>query len=718
MTTRPSIEPHRTATSTTSGADPALPLKRLKAMGYQTLVDPEDGWLTASQLFPWHSLFVVNPPDRAPCGGLEHLGLVMARRRYGLNFDLEKNARPAHILSCNLPVATPENAAHLLLEEAMTCTGARSEALKLAALHGLAHLERGVRGRPPVAAGRFLQVLRSVDLPSEGDAARAGLHLIARHRRIDGLEFAGRLVLHENPELRLSAIDALLWLGEPGLHALQEASIKARGDALKTLKAVESGLGHDIDPMHRLLTSDDWTERNGAVRVLRSLVVQKGLAPEGPVEILLSRFRDDTDNDNRTSIGFCLGDLIAHMGPAAVDPVVALLGLVAELQGDSEPLINGILFGGAPGLTVARVSDLMGSIPRIRRIKTSLHRLLAVVSPDYPTNIRDWLESDVVQGIQWNASIPAPVRAWFEDAASVPPSQVLDAMLDGSRHLHDGSLASAAAEASPSLSTAVECLLPRLMNQGQDTQWTGMTSLMTSSWTPHGIPLAWMRTAIGGLKAGPPLTESPENIGSLLAVAGSSLQGSGDQALEMLAAMSPATRSLAVQLLRALPVGITNLNGPACQPPTTGFGPRERDFPGLGPVPSRPMTALLPASLQQFFHSSPSWMTSDEALDLLLQLGKQGVDGFKGEVWRWEDEETRDELRDVPTVRVQRAIVALHLAGGCSKTVARLTRALGTRATEGDLGPLIESWIQSETGSEALSCTDDDDFDEILRDLA
>ena len=114
--------------------------------------------------------------------------------------------------------------------------------------------------------------------------------------------------------------------------AFQQALRTARGDTLKALKAVEAGLANDLDPMHQLVTSENWAERNGATRVLRSLVVHHGIAPEGPLEILLSRYRDDGDHDNRTSIGFCLGDLISSMGPAGVDPVLAL---VRELPGDS-----------------------------------------------------------------------------------------------------------------------------------------------------------------------------------------------------------------------------------------------------------------------------------------------------------------------------------------------------------------------------------------------
>lgn len=719
MTTRPVSEATRTATaSTATRTDPSLPLARLRAMGYQTTVDVQDGWLSARQLFPWHLLLVMNPPDRIAHGGVDHLGLALVRRRYGLDFDLEHNARSVHILCSNLPVGTPDEAARLLAEEATHRGGSRREALKIAALRGLAHLEecRG-RGGSTGSPGAFLQVLRSLDPHSEDDAARAALHLIARHRRTDALEFSARVVSDDNPELRLSAIDTLLWLGEPGLAAFGQALRTARGDTLKTLKAVEAGLANDLDPMHQLVTSENWAERNGATRVLRSLVVHHGIAPEGPLEILLSRYRDDSDHDNRTSIGFCLGDLISSMGPAGVDPVLALVG---ELPGDSEPLLNGIVFAGAPGLSVARIRDLMDSIPRARnRLRSSMNRLLTTVCPEYPAHIRDWLKNEVIQGLQWGSSSPAQVRAWLEDGSSVPDWQVLDTLLGGKRQLHDGSLTGAALGASPSLGSALECLIPRLMNQGQDVPWAGMVGLVASSREPNHLPLAWLRVALGGLKGGPPLPETPENVGCLLAVAASPLKRCGDQALELLAAMSTPTRSLAAHLLRSLPTGIAGLEGRACHPPASGFGPRGRDFPGLGSVPfHREAPSLLEPQLHQFFLSEPpAWRTVDETLGLLIQTARQGGDDYKGKLWPWNEQETRRQLEDIPTVRVQQAIVAIHAGNGCSKTAARLAQALGPKASTGDLGPLVDALTcHGAVGDD--SSDSDDDLEEILRDLA
>jgi hypothetical protein len=717
MTTRHTSEATRTSSSATR-TDPSLPLKRLRDMGYQTPVDAEDGWLSARQLFPWHLLLVMNPPDRLAHGGVDHLGLALVRRRYGLDFDLEHNARSVHILCSNLPVGTPDEAARLLAEEATHRAGSRRKALKIAALRGLAHLEEcGGRGGSPVSPGAFLRVLRSLDPHSEDDAARAALHLIARHRRTDALEFSARVVLDENPELRLSAIDTLLWLGEPGLVAFQQALRTARGDTLKALKAVEAGLANDLDPMHQLVTSENWAERNGATRVLRSLVVHHGIAPEGPLEILLSRYRDDGDHDNRTSIGFCLGDLISSMGPAGVDPVLAL---VRELPGDSEPLLNGIVFAGAPGLSVARIRDLMDSIPRARnRLRSPMNRLLTTVCPEYPAHIRDWLKNEVIQGLQWGAPSPGQVRAWLEDGSSVPDWQVLDTLLGGKRQLHDGSLTGAALGASPSLGSALECLIPRLMNQGQDIPWAGMVGLVASSWRPNHLPLAWLRVALGGLKGGPPLPETPENIGCLLAVAASPLKRCGEQALELLAAMSTPTRSLAAHLLRTLPAGIAGLEGRACHPPASGFGPRGREFPGLGLVPfHREAPLLLEPQLHQFFLPEPPvWRTVDETLGLLIQTAQQGGDDYKGKLWPWNEQETRRQLEDIPAVRVQQAIVAIHTGNGCAKTAARLAQALGPKSSTGDLGPLVDALTCHAPVGEDPSDSDEE-LEEILRDLA
>jgi hypothetical protein len=697
--------------------DPSLPLRRLKEMGFPISIQPAEDWLSANQLFPWHSIFVVNSPDRTASGGSEHLGLALVRRRYGLVFDVENNARPAHILSCNLPVGTPDEAAHLLCEEALTFNGNRREPLKVAALHGLAHLEFRARFKQPVQRGRFLQVLNGLDIKDEDDATRSALHLIARHRLTEAIDFVTRVTCSDNCELRLSAIDALLWLGEPGMTAFQAAISKGRGEALKTLKAVESGLANDLDPMHRLLTSEDWTERNGATRVLRSLVVEKGIPSAGPLEIILSRFRDDTDKDNRNSIGFCLGDLIPHIGPSALEPILAL---VAELQGDSEPLLNGILFGGAPGLSVGKIHDLCNAIPRINiRFRSAIHRLFAVASPDYPARIEDWLENESIQAIQWGVTPPAPVRAWFDDAAQVPGWQLVDALLRGSRKVHDGSLGSAAISASPPLAKALECLAPRLMNKGEDTTWAGVVSLLASNSTPNGIPTAWMRVALGGLKAGPPLTDTPENIGRLLAVSASALDGCADHALELLATMPVQTRSLAAYLLQTLPVGITKLQGDACNPPEHGFGPRGKEFPGLGTVQRQPPTALLESQYQQFFVSQhPRWMNTEEAIQQLVQTAKKATDTYTNHLWPWDEQDTQRLIEQIPTILIQQAIVSMHVVRTANPIACRLAQAVGPKAVEGDLGPLVAAATQNAPTEPQDTDIEHDDFDDFINGLS
>ena len=696
--------------------DRSLPLRRLKEMGFSISVQPAEGWLSANQLFPWHSIFVVNSPDRTASGGSEHLGLALMRRRYGLVFDIENNARPAHILSCNLPVGTPDEAAQLLCDEALEFKGNRREPLKVAVLHGLAHLEFRARFEQPVQRGRFLRVLNGLDIKAEDDATRAALHLIARHRLTEAIDFVTRVTYSDNSELQLSAIDTLLWLGEPGMTAFQSTISKGRGEALKTLKAVESGLANDLDPMHRLLTSEDWTERNGATRVLRSLVVEKGIPSEGPLEIILSRFRDDTDKDNRNCIGFCLGDLIPHIGPAAVEPILAL---VAELQGDSEPLLNGIIFGGAPGMSVGKIQDLCTSIPRIStRFQSAIHRLFAVASPDYPARIEDWLENESIQAIQWGGAPPAPVRAWFDDATKVPAWQVLDALLRGTRKVHDGSLGSAAISASPSLAKALECLAPRLMNKGDDTTWAGVVSLLASSSTLNGIPTAWMRVALGGLKAGPSLTDTPENIGRLLAVSASALQGCADNALELLAAMPEQTRNLAAHLLQTMPVGVANLQGDACNPPDNGFGPRGKEFPGLGTVQRQPSTALLEGQFQQFFVARhPRWMSTEEVVQQLIQTAKKATDDYTTHLWPWDEQDTRRLIEEIPTILIQQAIVSMHVVRTAKPIASRLAQALGPKAVEGDLGPLVTAATQNVPEEAHDKDGDPDDFDDFLNGL-
>jgi hypothetical protein len=683
----PETQPGRVQT------DPTLPLQRLRDMGFPIPIQPDAGWLSTSQLFPWHSILILNSPERTASGGAEHLGLVLARRRYGLTFDVANNARPAHILCCNLPVGTPDDAAEMLCEEAIAYRGNRREALRLSALHGLAQLEFRSRFAPMIRRGRFLRAVHALDIKAEDDATRAALRLIALHGLDEAIEFVRRAALLENPDSRLSAIDTLLWLGEPGMAAFQGLIGQAQGDALRTFKAVASGLEHDLDSMHALITSKEWSERNGALRVLRSLVVKKGVAPEGPLEIILSRYRDDHDCDNRNSIGSCLADVIAHMGPAAIDPVVAL---VAELQGDSEALLNGIIHGGAPGMTIAAIHELETTVPHIqRRFRSAIHRLMAVASPDYPARIDDWLESETVQAVQWGCPVPARIQTWLEDASTIPDWQIIDTLLHGRRWTHAGSLASAALLVSPALATTLECLAPRLMNRGADHQWSGIVCLLASAWTPNEIPKSWMRVALGGLAAGPLLSGSPENIGGLLAVAASGLDTGSDHALGLLAAMPGDVRTLAIHFLRTSPVGIAALQGEACNPPDTGFGPRGKEFPGLGVVRRTPSIAHLDASCQQFLGDRPAtWMTPDQVVQQLIRSARKAEKSFLGNLWTWDEEDTRRLIVGFPPILIQQAIVSIHVAGGCPKITGRLVKALGPEAAQGDLGPLVSAATQ------------------------
>lgn len=698
MTKRAVSDSHPTQTSVLS-PDPSLPLQRLRDMGFSIPIQPEPDWLSASELFPWHSIFILNSPDRYASGGVEHLGLVLARKRYGLCLDLGKNARAAHILCSNLPIGNPDETAEILLEEALAYNGDRREPLRIAALHGLAHLEFRSRFAPTIQRGRFVRALRSLDFKHEDDAIRAALHLVSRLHLIEAIEFVCRVALTDNSELRLSAIDTLLWLGEPGMTAFQQLRARSEGDALKTFKAVESGLERDLDPMHALITSQDWTERNGAIRVLRSLVIKKGVPPEGPMEIILSRFRDDSDNDNRNLIGLCLADLIAVMGPAAVDPVVAL---ITELPGDSKPLIDALTLGGAPGMTVAKVQEMGTNSPQIqRRLRAATRRLLAVVSPDYPSRIEDWIEDQTIQAVQWGYQIPAPVQAWFDDVSRVPGWQIVDTLLRGKRNLQDGALASAAMNASPALATALECLAPRWMNRGADQQWSGIVSLLASSRTPNQIPSAWMRVALGGFASGPALPSDPEHIGGLLSVAASPLERGADHALELLAAMPAEARIIATYVLRSLPVGITSLQGDACNPPETGFGPRDKKFPGLGTIRWQPSPSLLDVSFQQFLLDKPAaWLTPNQVVDQLIQSAKKAEQGYTKNLWTWDDNNTGRLIQGIPPIRVQQAIVSINVADGCPKIAARLVKALGAGAAEGDLGPLVLAATQDAPAEE------------------
>jgi hypothetical protein len=483
------------------------------------------------------------------------------------------------------------------------------------------------------------------------------------------------------------------------MTAFRQLLARSEGDALKAFKAVELGLEHDLDPMHALITSQDWTERNGAIRVLRSLVTKKGIPPQGPLEIILSRYRDDLDNDNRNLIGFCLADIIALMGPAAVDQVVAL---IAEIPGDSKPLIDAVVHAGAPGMTVERVHELVVTIPRIqKRFGPATRRLLAAVSSNYPSRIEDWIEDQTIQAIQWGLPVPAQIQRWFDNVSNIPAWQIVDTLLQGKRSVQDGSLASAAMNASPALATALECLAPRWMNRGADQQWSGIVSLLASSQTPNQIPTAWMRVALGGFASGPALPSNPEHIGGLLSVAASPLERSADNALELLAAMPAEASIIATYVLRSLPVGITSLQGDACNPPETGFGPRDKNFPGLGTIRWQPSPSLLDASFQQFLLDKPAaWLTPNQVVDQLIQSAKKAEAGYTRNLWTWDDNNTGRLIQGIPPIRVQQAIVSMNVAHGCPKIAARLVKALGAGAAEGDLGPLVLAATQDAPAEE------------------
>jgi hypothetical protein len=133
-----------------------------------------------------------------------------------------------------------------------------------------------------------------------------------------------------------------------------------------------------------------------------------------------------------------------------------------------------------------------------------------------------------------------------------------------------------------------------------------------------------MRVALGGFASGPALPSNPEHIGGLLSVAASPLERSADNALELLAAMPAEASIIATYVLRSLPVGITSLQGDACNPPETGFGPRDKNFPGLGTIRWQPSPSLLDASFQQFLLDKPAaWLTPNQVVDQLIQSAKK-----------------------------------------------------------------------------------------------
>ena len=543
----------------------------------------------------------------------------------------------------------------------------------ISALLGLAYLEFGPSSAK-VTRGRFASVIWGLDVDNSDDGAiGAALRLIGRYQCNEALEWACTALRSKNVYNSLMAAGTLSQLGVSGHGALMKAAAETSNGSAVAKAVIKALNSNEFDGLDPFLAAPNWLERNAAFKLVGDLVVA-GASAEAALEILLQRFKEDDDVDNKASISISLGCTLAQLGSVALKAVATL---DKELSPRDEGLIDAILFSGLP--VTHEDLLLLGS-----RRRDALKRLLSVHS-GLPPSISDWVGGDrILTALQWTAwTPPSIVAGWFGPDTSVDGVDLTSSILEHAFCNHDGSLACAYfASHFDEIAAIWERLRILRMHQGDESCWELFSAVMAGSWQPVTACVAELRCAFGSM-AGPPLGATPGSIGRLLAVAGSPLRHAVE-AMRLLSCMGDDVRVIAANLLATTPSGLRNLKRDECAPADSGYGVHGVQNSGLG---SGPITLISPQSVadhfKPFFGLCPALRSPMVVSDALRAASRWNCDHWRG-LADWQNPDSLRRLLDALPPDVVRG-TALALQFGRNRSMRELAQTMVAAAGLGDV---------------------------------
>jgi hypothetical protein len=622
---------------------------RLENMGIITGSRPDnlEGCVSAIQLFPWW-MMVVNNPERAHSTA-SHLGAILCRTKFGLSASGDRHRRAFDILTCSVPIGTPAQISDILREacfRGIASCGDSDDAVT--ALVALAHLEF-VQGVNP---GRFLELVSAIDMESES-ALLAALKIVGTHQIQEAVGFVTNVARNcSNRVVLITAAGILAKLGDSGRAALSR-NLGGSQHSKTICKAARESLAGTFDGLDPFLANPECWMQRGAAALLIGHLVEAGAPAEPALEILLERHRAEEDADNRSVIASALAKVLRH----AADPQGAKMLLLGEKLVRDGELFQAVLFSGLE-ITDADLSALS----KVKRRVVGANRLLTSHGV-LPPSLRDWLSPSIIKALQWDSWLPPKaVRSWFENAGSVPGAELAEVVNENTSTEYEGSLAVAFLRAHPEVAPVYERLRVVRMNLGHQDSFDVFSSSLAGAWTPISAEPAELRCAFG-THAGPPPAPTPRAVGRLLAVASSSLPNGSRTAMRLLSVMDENVRKITAECLATLPVGITSLNGPQCEPTQTGLGVRGLTDSGLGSPQSRPAAvACLPDEFQILFgHVPAAWQSNPMKQLNALILAAHGRSDWFGSLRKWGDKAAVKSFVDaVPAEALCRAIIAIR----------------------------------------------------------
>lgn len=681
--------------------------QRLVAM--RTATGPRPAFLEefrcALDLWPWWML-AVHSPDRAHASA-SHLGSLLCRKMAGFYPGGERHRRAFDVLSCTVPVGTPEqisSALRSIVLRPFESGGDPDDSV--AALLGLAHLEfsRGIH------QGRFLEVLSQLAADSD-PVLLAALHLVGSHRLEGAVEWvAGVCRMTQNPVVVTAAAGVLPKLGHPGKAALGQMCVARPGSKAIVNAAVQALHSGDFDALDPLLSSkDSWEQRNAAIRMVGNLV-EAGAPTEPAIEILLQRYRDDDDADNRAVISTALGKVLRrHGSPDAVGT------LLEEKVTRGDELLDAILFS---GIEVPEAS--IPALVQRRSRRGGVNRLLA--SRGLVPSLVDWVGHHVlITSMQWDGFVPSsPTVRFFEDPSTIRCPELAQAIHDHEFPSHNGSLGAAYLRLHPEDIPIIERLRVIRQNFGHQESWEVYSAMLAGAWNPVPTEAAELVCAFGS-HVGPPPEATPRAIGRLLAVASSSLPNSRE-AMRILGVMGEQVRELSVECLSSLPAGIRSLSPEQSAPSDEGIGANGHADTGLG----RPRCRLADPFLMEkgwpvIFGIIPTDWRLEPAKQVwaLIMAAQCRTDWFKN-LRNWSDAgEVTAFVKAVQPEDVCRLILAIRQGpnGAMRSLGSSLARALSPEDVPKEFRWLLGS-SNNDSENESTSPSDNElRLEEILRGL-
>ena len=537
----------------------------------------------------------------------------------------------------------------------------------------------------------------------------AALHLVGTYEREDAVEWVASVCRNcKNSVAVTTAAGVLAKLGGGREALAREAAIvtQPKSVVVAVHQALESGEYDALDPMFS--DPQSWERRNAAVRLLGNLV--EGGAPAVPaLEILLQRYRDDDDSDNRSVIAISIGKVLRRIG----DPKVLQL-LLEEKVAREEELLDGILFSG-----IQIPETLLPLLPKKPSRRGAVNRLLTR-DAGLPPALNDWAGSHaLITAMQWEGFVPPqPVRAWFEDAGSVSGPELVQAIHDQEFSSHDGSLAAAYLRAHPDVVPIFERLRVVRQNFGHQNSWELYSAVLAGAWVSVPTEPAELRCALGS-HAGPPPEPSPRTIGRLLAVASSALPASRE-AMRLLSSMGDATREISLECLATLPAGIRELNCQQSVPADEGLGVQGHRDSGLGMPCNRLIhPASMPSPWSVVFGQIPgNWRSCSVLQADGLILAAHGRADWFTQIRNWSD--AAEVGAFVQSLSVETVCRVLHaILRGPNQAMRPVAAALSKALSPDSVPQSLRRLLNLEEAAASSAPDDEDAFDidieEILR---